>query len=67
MAGRARGADRCCDGRRLGEGDQLELVKHQINKMVGWGVYTPPKGWEPYPVKPEVSERIAAAGRRRRS
>ena len=26
----------------LTEGDQLELVKHQINKMVDWGVFTPP-------------------------
>lgn len=57
----------CMDEPPLTEGDQLELVKHQINKMVGWGVYTPPRGWEPYPVKPEVAERIAAAGRRERS
>ncbi len=45
----------------MDEGQQLELVKHQINKMVAWGVYTAPPGWEPYDVDPAVTERIDAA------
>ncbi|MDJ0927835.1 MAG: nitrilase-related carbon-nitrogen hydrolase [Gammaproteobacteria bacterium] len=47
----------------LTEDQQLELVKHQINRMVAWGVYTAPPGWEPYDVDPEVAERIDAANR----
>ena len=42
----------------LTEGNQVELSKHQINKMVDWGVYTPPPGWEPYPINQEVLARI---------
>ena len=45
----------------LTEQHQLELVKHQVNKMVAWGVYTAPPGWEPYNVDPEVRERIEQA------
>ena len=40
---------------------QLELVKHQINKMVDYGVYTPPKDWEPYAVEEEVQGRLKKA------
>jgi predicted amidohydrolase len=57
----------CMDEPPLTEADQAELVKHQINKMVSWGVFTPPKDWHPYAVKPEVLERVRkadAAGRR---
>lgn len=46
----------------LTEADQLELVKHQINKMVDWQVYTPPAGWQPYAVSPEVAERVKRSG-----
>ena len=53
----------CMEEPPLTEENQVELVKHQINKMVSWGVFTPPKGWEPYDVKPEVAERIRRAGR----
>lgn len=49
----------------LTEADQLELVKHQVNKMVAWGVYTPPKDWEPYAVNPEVTERLRRTGNQR--
>jgi len=45
----------------LAEADQLELVKHQINKMVDWGVFTPPADWEPYAVSPEVTARVNKA------
>ncbi len=45
----------------LDETQQLELVKHQINKMADWGVYTPPPGWKPYTVDPEVRSRIDQA------
>jgi hypothetical protein len=45
------------------EADQLELVKHQINKMVDWGrVYPRRRDWEPYVVKQEIAERIRRAG-----
>jgi hypothetical protein len=45
------------------EEQQLELVKHQINRMVETGVYTAPDGWEPYKIDDEVAGRIEAAGR----
>jgi len=54
-------ANLCADAPPLDETQQLELVKHQINKMVSWGVYTPPPGWAPYDIDPEVSERIERA------
>jgi hypothetical protein len=53
----------CMDEPPLTEGDQLELVKHQINKMVDWGVFTPPKDWERYTIKPEVTDRVNKAGK----
>ena len=40
------------------EEDQVELVKHQVNKMVKLGIYTAPKNWEPYDIKESVAERI---------
>ena len=52
----------CMDEPPLTESDQLELVKHQINKMVAWGVYAPPTGWEPYAVSPEVNARLERTG-----
>jgi hypothetical protein len=51
----------CMEEPPLTEADQLELVKHQINKMVSWGVYTPPADWRPYEVSAEVSERLRKA------
>ncbi len=54
----------CMDEPPFTEQDQLELVKHQINKMVDWGVYTPPPGWERNQVKPEVLERVYKAEKR---
>lgn len=53
----------CMDQPPLTEADQLELVKHQINKMVAWGVYTPPKGWEPYAVSENVQDRLRSAAK----
>jgi predicted amidohydrolase len=54
-------ANLAMDAPPLDEAQQLELVKHQINKMVAWGVYTAPPGWEPYDVDAEVTARIDAA------
>lgn len=54
----------CMDEPPLTEENQVELVKHQINKMVSWGVFTPPAGWEPYRIKEEVAERIRKAAAR---
>jgi predicted amidohydrolase len=54
----------CMDEPPFTEQDQMELVKHQINKMVDWGVYTPPPGWEPNQIKPEVLERVYKAKKR---
>jgi hypothetical protein len=48
----------CLDEPPFTEEDQLELVKHQVNKMVKFGIYTAPKNWEPYDVKEEVMQRI---------
>lgn len=54
----------CMDEPPLTEADQAELVKHQVNRAVALGLFTPPRGWEPYPVKPEVLERVRKAGAR---
>ena len=54
----------CMDKPPLTEEQQLELVKNQVNKMVTDGVYTPPPGWEPYDVDPEVAARIDEAAKR---
>ncbi|MBT5891755.1 MAG: hydrolase [Chromatiales bacterium] len=56
----------CMDGPPFTEAHQEELVKHQINKMVDWGVYTASKDWEPYAVDPEVTERLDQAANRKR-
>ena len=53
----------CMEEPPLTEADQLELVKHQINKMVDWGVFTPPRDWERYAVKPEVTDRVNKAAK----
>ena len=52
----------CMEEPPLVEADQLEMVKHQINKMVDWGIFTPPADWTPYVVKAEVAERVRRAG-----
>jgi len=55
----------CMDEPPLTEDQQLELARHQTNKMVEWGVYTPPgkaKDWQPWKVGPEVRERLRRAG-----
>jgi predicted amidohydrolase len=52
----------CMDAPPFTEAEQAELVKHQVNKMVAWGTFTPPKGWEPYPVSPDVLERLRRTG-----
>jgi predicted amidohydrolase len=54
-------ANLCMEQPPLDEQQQLELVKHQINKMVAWGVYSPPPGWEPYNVDQDVLGRIEQA------
>ncbi|MCK6371040.1 MAG: hypothetical protein L6Q83_06870, partial [Gammaproteobacteria bacterium] len=52
----------CLEEPPFTEPQQLELVKHQVNKMVEWGVYTPPRDWEPYTVSEDVSERLRRTG-----
>ncbi len=54
----------CMDAPPFTESEQLELVKHQVNKMVSWGVYTPPRDWQPFPVDGDVLERLARSGNR---
>lgn len=44
------------------EGDQLELVNHQISNMVDWGVFTPPADWERYKVSPRSWHGLMRAG-----
>ena len=43
------------------EADQKELVKHQVNKMVDWGIYAPTRDWKPYKISESVSSRINKA------
>ena len=54
----------CMDKPPLTEEQQLELVKHQINKMVSYGTYTAPPDWEAYEVDPDVLGRLEEAERR---
>ncbi len=51
----------CMDEPPFDEADQKELVKHQVNKMVEWGVYTPTRDWEPYKVSESVQLRLKKA------
>jgi beta-ureidopropionase len=52
----------CMDDPPFDETDQKELVKHQVNKMVEWGVYTPTKDWKPYKISETVNLRLKKAG-----
>jgi hypothetical protein len=52
----------CIDEPPFTEADQLELVKHQVNKMVAQGVYTAPRDWEPYAISADVRERLRKTG-----
>jgi len=54
----------CMEDSPLAAADQLELVKHQVNRMVELGIYTPPPDWKPYTIKPEVLARVEKARRR---
>lgn len=57
----------CMDEPPLTEQQQLELVKHQVNKMVDWGTYTPPGNaadWRPREVSEEVRQRLDKAAAR---
>ena len=56
----------CIEQPPLDDAGQIELGRNQINKMVEWGVYTPPPGWEPYAISPELTERLAAATKTKR-
>jgi hypothetical protein len=51
----------CMDDPPFDEADQKELVKHQVNKMVDWGVYTPTRDWQPYDVSESVQQRLKKA------
>ena len=51
----------CMDEPPFTEENQLELVKHQVNKMIEMGVYTAPDDWEPYEVSESVQSRIDKA------
>jgi predicted amidohydrolase len=51
----------CMDDPPFNEADQRELVKHQVNKMVDWGVYTPTRDWQPYKISESVQQRLHKA------
>jgi len=51
----------CMEDPPFDEADQKELVKHQVNKMVEWGVYTPTKDWQPYKISESVELRLNKA------
>lgn len=48
----------CLEDPPFTEKEQLELMKHQVNKMIDWGVYTPPRDWERYSVSDAVTDRV---------
>jgi len=52
----------CMEDPPFDEADQKELVKHQVNKMVEWGVYEPTRDWQPYKVSQTVQSRLKKAG-----
>jgi predicted amidohydrolase len=54
----------CMDDPPFDEADQRELVKHQVNKMVDWGVYTPTREWQPYKISESVQLRLDKAAKR---
>jgi len=54
----------CMDDPPFDEADQRELVKHQVNKMVEWGVYTPTRDWKPYKISESVQARLDKAAKR---
>jgi len=51
----------CMEDPPFDETDQRELVKHQVNKMVDWGVYTPTRDWQPYKISAQVEARLEKA------
>jgi hypothetical protein len=51
----------CMEEPPLDEAGQKELVKHQVNKMVEWGVYTPTRDWQPYEIDAAVKARLDKA------
>jgi predicted amidohydrolase len=51
----------CMEDPPFDEADQRELVKHQVNKMVDWGVYTPTRDWQPYKISASVQQRLKKA------
>jgi predicted amidohydrolase len=53
----------CMEDPPFDEADQKELVKHQVNKMVEWGVYTPTQDWKPYKISSNVTARLDKAAR----
>jgi predicted amidohydrolase len=53
----------CMEDPPFNEADQRELVKHQVNKMVEWGVYTPTRDWQPYKISTNVVERLDKASK----
>jgi len=52
----------CMEDPPFDEADQKELVKHQVNKMVEWGVYEPTRDWQPYKISQTVQSRLKKAG-----
>jgi predicted amidohydrolase len=53
----------CMEDPPFNEADQKELVKHQVNKMVDWGVYTPTRDWKPYKITESVQARLDKAAK----
>ncbi len=54
----------CMEEPPIPQADQAELRRYLINRMVEWGIYTPPPGWQPYTISKETLERIEKARRR---
>ncbi len=54
----------CMEEPPLTEAENVELRRHQANRMVEMGIYTPPPDWEPHTIKKELLEKVEKARKR---
>ncbi|MFC1964394.1 nitrilase-related carbon-nitrogen hydrolase [Chloroflexota bacterium] len=47
----------CMGAPPMTEPEQIELRKHQVNRMVELGIYTPPPDWRPFTISREMQEK----------
>ena len=54
----------CMEEPPLTEADREEICRHNVNRAVELGIYTPPPDWKPFVVKKDVLNRIKKARER---